>query len=81
MHPLPFPSTPALLEGGGAAPLVLTAEEVTSEEAAVDVAVARAIKPAGGKLLRYWGHTMYHYDDLVQGPPAAGGKGIFAPGA
>ncbi|KAG2435381.1 hypothetical protein HXX76_007453 [Chlamydomonas incerta] len=70
---------PALLEGGGAAPLVLTAEECTSEEAAVDVAVARSLKPAGGKLLRYWGHTMYHYDDLTA-PPAGGGKGVFAPG-
>ncbi|EFJ39190.1 hypothetical protein VOLCADRAFT_101264, partial [Volvox carteri f. nagariensis] len=84
-----------LLEGSSGPSLVLTAEEVTSEETRTDVAVARALKQqrrpqadaaaaAGGgsgsaKLLRFWGHTMYHIDDLTQ-PPEGGGKAAFAPG-
>nr|QIQ49259.1 DASH cryptochrome [Volvox carteri f. nagariensis] len=86
---------PGLLEGSSGPSLVLTAEEVTSEETRTDVAVARALKQqrrpqadaaaaAGGgsgsaKLLRFWGHTMYHIDDLTQ-PPEGGGKATFAPG-
>lgn len=45
VHPHPRPHPDAGLLEGSSSPLVLTAEEVTSEEAKVDVAVARAIKP------------------------------------
>ncbi|GLC48551.1 hypothetical protein PLESTB_000110200 [Pleodorina starrii] len=74
---------PGLLAGSASPSLVLTAEEVTSEETKTDVAVARALKQraGGAKLLRFWGHTMYHIDDLTQPPEgASGGRGIFAPG-
>ncbi len=47
-HPHPLPCLRAGLLEGSSSPLVLTAEEVTSEEAKVDVAVARAIKPQVG---------------------------------
>ncbi|GIL83479.1 hypothetical protein Vretimale_11168 [Volvox reticuliferus] len=74
---------PGLMEGSAAPSLVLTAEEVTSEETKTDVAVARALKQrapgAAAKLLRFWGHTMYHIDDLTQ-PPEGGGRAAFAPG-
>lgn len=43
--------------------LVLTHEECTSEERAVDGKVSAALKGAG-RLHKLWGHTMYHRADL-----------------
>ncbi len=39
-------------------------EEVTSEEVAVEDAVEAALKPLGAQLRRFWGHMLYHRDDL-----------------
>eukprot|EP00282_Hemiselmis_andersenii_P002928 CAMPEP_0114137518 /NCGR_PEP_ID=MMETSP0043_2-20121206/15816_1 /TAXON_ID=464988 /ORGANISM="Hemiselmis andersenii, Strain CCMP644" /LENGTH=488 /DNA_ID=CAMNT_0001231395 /DNA_START=198 /DNA_END=1660 /DNA_ORIENTATION=- len=51
-----------LMNAGGTK--VLTQEEVTSEELAVDNAVRAAIKASGGELETVWGYSMYHKDDL-----------------
>jgi deoxyribodipyrimidine photolyase len=42
---------------------VLTMEETTSEELAVDAKVRAAIS-SRGRLKTFWGHTMFHIDDL-----------------
>jgi len=42
-------------------------EEVTSEELAVEDAVDAALKPLGAELHAFWGHTLYHPDDLPFG--------------
>jgi deoxyribodipyrimidine photo-lyase len=47
-------------EGGS---LVLTQQEVTSEETGVDAAVRRAIK-GKAQLMPLWGPSLYHIDDL-----------------
>lgn len=38
--------------------------EVTSEELAVEAALEPALKSIGVKLQKFWGHTLYHPDDL-----------------
>merc|ERR1711871_195838 len=57
---------PSLLSSAeGCTNVVLCQSEVTSEEVKVEKAVMQAIKPAaGGKLIRIWGSTLYHLDDL-----------------
>ncbi|MDX2244513.1 MAG: DASH family cryptochrome [Leptolyngbyaceae cyanobacterium bins.302] len=39
-------------------------EEVTSEEIRVEDALERALKSMGVELQAFWGHTLYHPDDL-----------------
>lgn len=39
-------------------------QEVTSEEIAVETALQKALKPLGIPLKSFWGHTLYHPDDL-----------------
>ena len=43
--------------------VVLTTEEVTSEETAVDGRVRSAVQ-GKGKLVVEWGHTLHHIDDV-----------------
>ena len=38
--------------------------EVTSEEVLVEEALERALKPIGVELQSFWGHTLYHPEDL-----------------
>jgi len=38
--------------------------EVTSEETQVETALAQALKPLGVPLKGFWGHTLYHPNDL-----------------
>lgn len=38
--------------------------EVTAEEQAVEASVARSLQPLGVTLHSFWGHTLYHRDDL-----------------
>ena len=38
--------------------------EVTSEETAVETALKAALRPLGVKLETFWGHTLYHPDNL-----------------
>lgn len=42
-------------------------KEVTSEEAAVETALQAAIQPLGITLKSFWGHTLYHPEDLPFG--------------
>ncbi len=42
-------------------------EEVTSEELAVEKALSKALKPLGAALKSFWGHTLYHPDNLPFG--------------
>ncbi|MBD2460831.1 DASH family cryptochrome [Oscillatoria sp. FACHB-1407] len=42
-------------------------QEVTSEEVNVETALQAALKPLGVKLQAFWGHTLYHPDDLPFG--------------
>ena len=51
-----------LLSGDGG-DVVLTTEEVTSEETAVDGRVRSAVQ-GKGKLVVEWGHTLHHIDDV-----------------
>uniref|UniRef100_A0A383W805 Photolyase/cryptochrome alpha/beta domain-containing protein n=1 Tax=Tetradesmus obliquus TaxID=3088 RepID=A0A383W805_TETOB len=70
---------PAALEGcAPGAGLVLCQEEVTSEETAVDAAVQRAIK-GKAKLVRHWGPSLYHIDDLPFGEGLATLPNVFTP--
>lgn len=75
---------PGLLMGCPSS-LVLTMEESTSEEKTVDAAVVKALDPAGSRLQKVWGHTLYHLDDLQGngGPFSSGGiktmPNIFTP--
>jgi deoxyribodipyrimidine photo-lyase len=39
-------------------------KEVTAEEVAVETALQSAVKPLGIALKSFWGHTLYHPDDL-----------------
>jgi deoxyribodipyrimidine photo-lyase len=39
-------------------------QEATSEELAVETALEQALKPFGVALKPFWGHTLYHPDDL-----------------
>lgn len=66
---------------GCTAPVVVVAAEVTSEETRVEAAVERAVQGAGGRVVRVWGHTLYHLDDL-QAPsgPYSGAQGVRAMG-
>lgn len=38
--------------------------EVTSEEMAIEAALQAALKPLGVQFQSFWGHTLYHLDDL-----------------
>ncbi|KAI8473501.1 MAG: cryptochrome DASH1 [Monoraphidium minutum] len=70
---------PGLLGDGGEGCVVLTQEEVTSEELRVDAKVARAIKPRGGRLLKVWGSSLYHRDDLPFGAGCRDVPDVFTP--
>jgi deoxyribodipyrimidine photo-lyase len=39
-------------------------KEITSEEVAVETALETALKPLGIALTSFWGHTLFHPDDL-----------------
>ena len=67
----PFSFLLADLLSGSSASLVLTQQEVTSEEEVVDKAVAKALQPGGGKLQPRWGYSLYHLEELssAQGAP------------
>ncbi len=41
--------------------------EVTSEEGAIEAALRTVLKPMGVKFQSFWGHTLYHLDDLPFG--------------
>ncbi|MBD2102586.1 DASH family cryptochrome [Leptolyngbya sp. FACHB-261] len=43
---------------------VYAQEEVTSEEIAVDTALKAALEAIGAQLISFWGHTLYHPDNL-----------------
>mmetsp|Transcript_19646 Transcript_19646/g.54802 ORF Transcript_19646/g.54802 Transcript_19646/m.54802 type:complete len:584 (+) Transcript_19646:357-2108(+) len=61
---------------GCQSPLVLSSQEVTSEELKVEAALERALKPVGGKLTRLWSNTLYHMDDLQSAQGPLGARGI-----
>eukprot|EP00667_Euglena_gracilis_P007028 EG_transcript_7094 len=66
---------PALLPPGS---VVLAQEEVTSEELAVDRQVEGALKPRA-RLVREWGATLYHRDDLPFPATLATMPDVFTP--
>eukprot|EP00879_Flechtneria_rotunda_P024160 GHRR01025606.1.p1 GENE.GHRR01025606.1~~GHRR01025606.1.p1 ORF type:complete len:260 (+),score=90.08 GHRR01025606.1:202-981(+) len=67
------------LDGAAAAGnLVLTQEEVTSEELAVDAKVARAVK-GKAQVIRHWGPSLYHIDDLPFGEGLHNMPNVFTP--
>jgi deoxyribodipyrimidine photo-lyase len=39
-------------------------QEATAEEQAVETALSNALKPLGVRVQSFWGHTLYHPDDL-----------------
>jgi len=41
--------------------------EVTAEEGAIEAALRTVLKPMGVKFQSFWGHTLYHLDDLPFG--------------
>lgn len=41
--------------------------DVTSEERAIEAALQTALKPLGVRVQSFWGHTLYHLDDLPFG--------------
>ena len=43
---------------------IYCSKEITSEEVAVETALAKALKPLGVSLTCFWGHTLFHPDDL-----------------
>eukprot|EP00775_Hariotina_reticulata_P010321 gene10321-10478_t len=58
--------------------LVLAQEEVTSEELAVDAKVTRAVK-GKAKLVRHWGPSLYHIDDVPFGEGLSTMPNVFTP--
>jgi deoxyribodipyrimidine photo-lyase len=72
------PPRPAGLLSEGGNDIVLTSEEVTSEEMAVDIKVRTAIS-GRAKLRSMWGHTLYHIDDLPYLPNLSDLPDIFTP--
>ena len=62
MQPFRHEAHAGLLSEGSTS-TVLTMEESTSEELAVDAKVRAAIA-SRGRLKTIWGHTMFHIDDL-----------------
>jgi deoxyribodipyrimidine photo-lyase len=62
-------------EGGS---LVLTQQEVTSEETGVDAAVRRAIK-GKAQLMPLWGPSLYHIDDLPYAQGLGDMPSVFTP--
>ncbi len=59
----PEKEIPALVEALGISAVYYSAE-VTSEELAVEKALARALDPLGVRLQSFWGATLHHPDDL-----------------
>mgnify|MGYP001806592254 CR=1 FL=1 len=66
------------LEGCADSCLVLTQQEVTSEELAVDAAVRRAVK-GKAQLQTLWGPSLYHIDDLPFAQGVGGMPNVFTP--
>jgi deoxyribodipyrimidine photo-lyase len=60
---LPEVILPVLAEELGATGIYFS-KEVTAEEVAVETALQSAVKPLGIALKSFWGHTLYHPDDL-----------------
>jgi len=60
---LPEVILPALAEELGVTAIYFS-KEVTAEEVAVETALQSAVKPIGIALKSFWGHTLYHPDDL-----------------
>jgi deoxyribodipyrimidine photolyase len=58
--------------------LVLTQQEVTSEETGVDAAVRRAIK-GKAQLTPLWGPSLYHFDDLPYAQGLGDMPSVFTP--
>jgi len=59
--------------------VVVTQEEVTSEELAVDRKVEKALKSRKGRLTKEWGATLYHKDDLPYSATLANVPEVFTP--
>lgn len=53
-------------------------EECTSEEERVDAAVTRALK-GNGQLVRVWGNTLYHPEDLPYNKGLSNMGDVFTP--
>jgi deoxyribodipyrimidine photolyase len=66
------------LEGCADSCLVLTQQEVTSEELAVDAAVRRAVK-GRAQLQTLWGPSLYHIDDLPFAQGVGAMPNVFTP--
>jgi deoxyribodipyrimidine photo-lyase len=60
---LPEVILPVLAQEIGATGIYFS-KEVTAEEVAVETALQSAVKPLGIALKSFWGHTLYHPDDL-----------------
>jgi len=60
---LPEVILPALAQEIGATGIYFS-KEVTAEEVAVETALQSAVKPLAIALKSFWGHTLYHPDDL-----------------
>ena len=62
-HGLPEQEIPAIAAIAGVDAVYAHAES-TAEERAVETALEAALAPLGTRYQRFWGHTLYHPDDL-----------------
>eukprot|EP01004_Peranema_trichophorum_P002961 NODE_1981_length_1729_cov_39.123910_g1689_i0.p1 GENE.NODE_1981_length_1729_cov_39.123910_g1689_i0~~NODE_1981_length_1729_cov_39.123910_g1689_i0.p1 ORF type:complete len:513 (+),score=56.38 NODE_1981_length_1729_cov_39.123910_g1689_i0:49-1587(+) len=67
---------PTLISDGS---VIVTQTEVTSEELQIDALVSNAIKDKSSKLIKLWGSTLYHIDDLPFAKNLADMPDVFTP--